>query len=455
MTSTITTLLLTALFSGLTLHTTKSLSVSSSKTNAETLPFFENDEDLVNFLNNKAETQASLLKTIKKADADKNRRRTITSRGFGIDITLKPIQCSNLPGDGLFRGEADSFWNFNVNKGEKQHNSRRIDGKKNPVWNTETDVYKARIVSLVGKTKKSITIDTKVIDDDGTVIYDFEDDVMTSGSHTFDINLVKGETVATQTITLGYGCKYEVGISVDDIQSNIQCSLTQLTTIAYDLMKKSTAPGTMVANECGQFKVHDKIRVDTQEINAVIHEVSKTIILSWRGSESSISDWMNNFNFLPSQCDAFDSIHTGFCSEYLDTKDFAQTALTAYPGYKSVFAGHSQGGAIATIAAANFQKAGQKVGALITWGQPAACNNKALNDFLHQTINVRARYVTLYKNIFSIVQQDFFALLPPFFGWQHWDPDNYKVIDLRDQGTFRIGDGHMQYADNLRQLVED
>lgn len=94
-----------------------------------------------------------------------------------------------------------------------------------------------------------------------------------------------------------------------------------------------------------------------------IDDVNKVIVLSYRGS-ASLGNWIGNVNlgfnaFMPCKgC----QVHAGFLSSWNDSRDQVKAALTQAlsdnPSYAIVYTGHSLGGAITTLAAAELRQQG-------------------------------------------------------------------------------------------------
>jgi triacylglycerol lipase len=90
------------------------------------------------------------------------------------------------------------------------------------------------------------------------------------------------------------------------------------------------------------------------------------IVVSFRGSRT-LDTWIANLDFgkdpvgLCSGCE----VHGGFWRSWEvvadDITSGIESALAAYPGYTVVFTGHSFGGAIATLGAAQLRNAGYAI----------------------------------------------------------------------------------------------
>lgn len=136
---------------------------------------------------------------------------------------------------------------------------------------------------------------------------------------------------------------------------------------------------------------------------AVDHS-NKLIITSFRGS-SVIDNWLTNFDFdttatdLCSGCTA----HRGFWNSWLDARDRVLAAVeqthTNYTNYQVVVTGHSSGGAVAALAAAQLRNKGYTV-ALYTFGAPRVAGNALSNYITNQpggNYRVTHWYVIAYK----------------------------------------------------------
>lgn len=132
---------------------------------------------------------------------------------------------------------------------------------------------------------------------------------------------------------------------------------------------------------------------------------NKLIVLSYRGSVS-VSNWIGNIDVvfndfaLCSGC----QVHAGFLSSWNDSKEQVIAALsqakTLHPDYTIIFTGHSLGGAISTLAAAELRQQGFSaalVGMLVrhltseltigkyTFGSPMVGNDAFANFVTNQS----------------------------------------------------------------------
>lgn len=112
------------------------------------------------------------------------------------------------------------------------------------------------------------------------------------------------------------------------------------------------------------------------------------VVLSFRGSQS-IRNWIANLDISMDDCDDLpvgdDSdcqIHSGFNDAWNQVKDsvytFIANASSTYPNHTLIVTGHSLGGAVGTIAAANLRAMGYPCD-LYTFGSPRVGNEDFVN----------------------------------------------------------------------------
>lgn len=84
------------------------------------------------------------------------------------------------------------------------------------------------------------------------------------------------------------------------------------------------------------------------------------------------------------------TVHTGFLTSWQNTKStivpYVEAALKRHPGFKLVLVGHSLGGAVATIAALEFQARGHQP-YVTTFGEPRV-GNRALNSYIDKVFEL-------------------------------------------------------------------
>jgi pimeloyl-ACP methyl ester carboxylesterase len=105
-----------------------------------------------------------------------------------------------------------------------------------------------------------------------------------------------------------------------------------------------------------------------------VDHTNKLIIVSFRGS-TTVDAWLTNFDFGMTDTDICSgcTAHRGFWDSWVDARNRVSPAVkqasTTYPSYKVTVVGHSLGGAIASLAAAQLRNTGLSV-ALYTFGSP-------------------------------------------------------------------------------------
>ncbi|KAH0599030.1 hypothetical protein MHUMG1_03144 [Metarhizium humberi] len=110
-----------------------------------------------------------------------------------------------------------------------------------------------------------------------------------------------------------------------------------------------------------------------------IDTVRREIVVSIRGS-NNIRNYITNLIFSWTDCNFTKQcqVHAGFAQAWDEIKVTVNRAITnarrRYPQYAIVFTGHSLGGAVATIGAANLRRSGLWVN-LYTYGSPRVGND--------------------------------------------------------------------------------
>ncbi|KAI1103243.1 alpha/beta-hydrolase [Jackrogersella minutella] len=152
---------------------------------------------------------------------------------------------------------------------------------------------------------------------------------------------------------------------------NSEASTGTVVTCSDDVCPDVTAAGAKIVASFGG---------DITDIQGFVSSDDKNqlIVASIRGS-SSIRNWISDLAFILVPCDLVSGClaHAGFLTAYSEIADELLAALksakAAQPSYKIVFTGHSLGGAVSTIAAANARNAGFDVD-LYTYGSPRVGN---------------------------------------------------------------------------------
>ncbi|KAG2488479.1 hypothetical protein HYH03_012984 [Edaphochlamys debaryana] len=126
------------------------------------------------------------------------------------------------------------------------------------------------------------------------------------------------------------------------------------------------------------------------DLEAIVVETYNAIIVVWAGSES-MTDWVNNMYSAVSSTSTTDfsstpvSIASGFYDGYIGSRDvilaLVSVKLQAAPTKELWFAGHSLGGAYATLFAARAKATGLPVAGVYTFGQPAVGDQAFANVY--------------------------------------------------------------------------
>ncbi|KAM5344829.1 hypothetical protein ACJ41O_010691 [Fusarium nematophilum] len=161
----------------------------------------------------------------------------------------------------------------------------------------------------------------------------------------------------------------------------------------------------------------------------------KEIVFSVRGS-SNIRNWLTNLDFDQSDCSLTSNcgVHTGFQNAWNEiasaTKDAVAKARKANPSFKVVATGHSLGGAVATLGAANLRAAGVPVD-IYTYGAPRL-GNSALSAFISSQAGSEFRVTH---------GSDPVPRLPPLvFGYRHTSPEYWLSGGSSDTVDYSVSD---------------
>jgi pimeloyl-ACP methyl ester carboxylesterase len=94
-----------------------------------------------------------------------------------------------------------------------------------------------------------------------------------------------------------------------------------------------------------------------------VDNTKKLVVVSFRGSVS-VRNWLTNFDIplVPTDICSGCLVHQGWWSAWFEARATVLAAIIGtcdkYPDYQLVLTGHSAGGAIATLAAAELRKMG-------------------------------------------------------------------------------------------------
>lgn len=116
---------------------------------------------------------------------------------------------------------------------------------------------------------------------------------------------------------------------------------------------------------CRPLTVISSLITDVTGLVAV-DSTNRKIVVNFRGSKSA-RNWLANLDFtaIPTDICPGCTVHQGFWNSWLEARPRILTAVkdavARNPGYGIVSTGHSLGGAIATLAAANLRNSGYTV----------------------------------------------------------------------------------------------
>ena len=152
----------------------------------------------------------------------------------------------------------------------------------------------------------------------------------------------------------------------------------------------------------------DKIDFQLGHVEGHVGEYGKKIILVFRGSDGT-ADWIDNLKFGKRKSPAgwFKKryrLHQGFMEQYESIKPKISRILTDYTVKEIVVTGHSLGGALATICAADLSKFFNVE--LITFGSP-----RVGTPLFARYVNKSIKNITRYRYGSDPVSA------VPFFGW--------------------------------------
>ncbi|KAM0561633.1 hypothetical protein ACHAPJ_002801 [Fusarium lateritium] len=161
----------------------------------------------------------------------------------------------------------------------------------------------------------------------------------------------------------------------------------------------------------------------------------KEIVVSIRGS-SNIRNWLTNLDFDQSDCSLTSGcgVHSGFQNAWDEISERATAAVAkarkANSGFKVIATGHSLGGAVATLAAANLRVGGTPVD-IYTYGAPRV-GNAQLSAFISNQAGGEFRVTHA---------RDPVPRLPPLvFGYRHTSPEYWLSGGGGDTIDYTISD---------------
>ncbi|KAI9819807.1 MAG: hypothetical protein M1832_003882 [Thelocarpon impressellum] len=202
---------------------------------------------------------------------------------------------------------------------------------------------------------------------------------------------------------------------------------------------KGNCPLVEAADASSTLEFQNSRFTDTTGFVAV-DKTNRQIVMAIRGSQS-VQNFVADVVFVgvPWNLCADCKVHKGFWLSWLELRSditkAVNAAIEANPGFSVVFTGHSLGGAVATIAAADIRRAGTQV-ALYTYGSPRIGNAKLAEFITAQAPGANFRVTH---------RDDPVPRLPPIlFQYQHVSPEFHikrgdDVVNPADIVTYEGG----------------
>jgi hypothetical protein len=156
--------------------------------------------------------------------------------------------------------------------------------------------------------------------------------------------------------------------------------------------KLAYSPQAMVEATCQTWGLTTCNFIEAAETQCFIASTPVATLLSFRGTES-VGDWLADLNTARTTR-PYGVVHRGFYHAFTDVQSRIEQSLRTLPGRRLVVTGHSLGGALATVAAAEWLSSGAfEVASVYTYGQPRA-GNAAWQQLLDAKLGDRfARFV--------------------------------------------------------------
>jgi Lipase (class 3) len=126
---------------------------------------------------------------------------------------------------------------------------------------------------------------------------------------------------------------------------------------------------TVESTARNQWGLEDCHFIDADDTQCFVAWSAQAVLVSFRGTES-LGDWLSNLNMIGTTRPNYGRVHRGFLSAFQVVDAQLRSILAGVHDRPILLTGHSLGGALATIAAAEWQ--GQlPIAWVYTYGQPA------------------------------------------------------------------------------------
>jgi Lipase (class 3) len=127
------------------------------------------------------------------------------------------------------------------------------------------------------------------------------------------------------------------------------------------------SPASVESTARGAWKLETCNFIDRDDMQCFVASTAARALVAFRGTES-LGDWLANLNALSTR-QPYGDVHRGFHAGFAALRSPIELELKKLPDRKIVLTGHSLGGALATIAAAEWRGI-FPVAAIYTFGQP-------------------------------------------------------------------------------------
>jgi len=146
--------------------------------------------------------------------------------------------------------------------------------------------------------------------------------------------------------------------------------------------------------------------IDVGKTQAFIGRKKSNLLISFRGTKGA-GDWIANLELSKTGTN-YGRVHTGFLKAYKVVESQIMEEVLTTPDHHVLITGHSLGGAIATIAAAEISDKGHgdKINGIYTFGQPRTGNSK-FKKFINS--------VFYQRHIRFVYDDDIVTRIPPIF----------------------------------------
>ncbi len=130
--------------------------------------------------------------------------------------------------------------------------------------------------------------------------------------------------------------------------------------------------------------------IEKDDTQSFVARTADVVLIAFRGT-ASLGDWLADLNVLSSQR-PYGVVHRGFLNAFQVVEPQLRLLASGFPDHRLVITGHSLGGALATVAAAEWS--GQfRIARLYTFGQPAVGKGGFSEFFRRQYPDAFFRFV--------------------------------------------------------------